>query len=139
MPRADRCPERPATAIGTSVAPRTRSAAIITERRSQRSADEPAVEAEDKGGHAVGETHGDYAERTAGLQRDPHQRDVVERVAELAGRDREEGSRKSCRRSTRSAGVRGTSGASGLSSGSAVTRSAIASNPSRHPELDSLQ
>jgi hypothetical protein len=39
-------------------------------------------------------------------------------------------SRKSCRRSSRNAGVRVLSGASRLSSGSAITGSAIASNPS---------
>ena len=48
---------------------------------------DPAVQAEDERGEAVGEPHGDDAERPAVLEREPHQRDVVERVAELADRD----------------------------------------------------
>ena len=40
-------------------------------------------------GDAVGEPDGDDAERAARVEREPHQRDVVKRVAELARRDRE--------------------------------------------------
>ena len=50
----------------------------------------PAVQAEDERRQAVGEPDGDDAERAAALEREPHQRDVVERVAELADRDGEE-------------------------------------------------
>jgi hypothetical protein len=42
-----------------------------------------AVEAEDQRRDAVGESDRDDAERPTGLEREPHQRDVVERVAEL--------------------------------------------------------
>jgi hypothetical protein len=45
------------------------------------------VEAEQERRHAVGEADSDDAERAACLEREPHQRDVVERVAELARRD----------------------------------------------------
>jgi hypothetical protein len=48
------------------------------------------VEPEQQRRDAVRKPHGDDAERPACLQRDPHQRDVVEGVAELAGRDRQE-------------------------------------------------
>jgi len=47
------------------------------------------VEAEDERGQAVGQPHRDHAERPSGEQRRPHQRDVLEGVAELAGGDRE--------------------------------------------------
>jgi hypothetical protein len=50
---------------------------------------DPAVQAEDERRDAVGQTHRDDAERPAGVEREPHQCDVVERVAELAGRNRE--------------------------------------------------
>ena len=42
------------------------------------------MQAEDDRGDAVGETDGDDAERTTGVEREPHERDVVQRVAELA-------------------------------------------------------
>ena len=48
------------------------------------------MQPEDDRRDAVGEPDGDDAERAAGVEREPHQRDVVERVAELARRDREE-------------------------------------------------
>ena len=51
---------------------------------------EAAVEAEDERRHAVGEPDGDDAERAARVEREPHQRDVVERVPELARCDRRE-------------------------------------------------
>ena len=47
------------------------------------------MQAEQEGRHAVGDPDGDDAERAALLEADPHQRDVVERVAELAHRDGE--------------------------------------------------
>ena len=50
---------------------------------------EAAVQPEDERGDAVGEPYGDDPERPAGVEREPHQRDVVQRVAELAGGDRE--------------------------------------------------
>jgi hypothetical protein len=46
------------------------------------------VQAEDEGGEAVGEPHGEDAERAGAGEREPHQRDVVEGVAELADDDR---------------------------------------------------
>jgi len=45
------------------------------------------VEAEDERRDAVGEPHRHHAEGSARLEGEPHQRDVVERVAELADRD----------------------------------------------------
>jgi hypothetical protein len=51
--------------------------------------DEPAVEAECEGGDAVREPDRDHAERAAGRQGEPHQRDVLEGVAELARGNRE--------------------------------------------------
>ncbi len=51
---------------------------------------DPAVQAEHDPRDAVGEPHRDHPERAAGLQREPHQRDVVQRIAELADRDRRE-------------------------------------------------
>jgi len=47
------------------------------------------VQAEDERRNAVREPHGDDPQRPAGVEREPHQRDVVERIAELARRDRE--------------------------------------------------
>ena len=47
------------------------------------------MQAEEKGGDAVGQAHGDDAERAARLQRHPHEGDVVERIAELARGDGE--------------------------------------------------
>ncbi len=47
------------------------------------------MQPEDERGDAVGESYGDHAERAARLEREPHQRDVVQRVAELARRDRQ--------------------------------------------------
>lgn len=48
------------------------------------------MKTEDQGGHAVREAHRDHAEWTALVEREPHQGDVMKRVAELAYRDREE-------------------------------------------------
>ena len=48
------------------------------------------MQPEEERGDAVGEPDGDDAERPARVEREPHQRDVVERVAELARRDGEE-------------------------------------------------
>ena len=59
-------------------------------------------------GQAVGEPHRDDPERPAVLEREPHQRDVVERVAELADRDRGEE-----RRGSRGAGAARATGAPG--------------------------
>lgn len=50
---------------------------------------EAAVQAEDERGDAVGESDRDDAERPARIEREPHQRDVVQRVAELARGDGE--------------------------------------------------
>jgi hypothetical protein len=44
------------------------------------------VEAEDERRHAVGQPDGQDAERPTRLEGEPHERDVLERVAELAGR-----------------------------------------------------
>ena len=51
--------------------------------------DEAAVEAEGERRDAVGEADGQHAERAAGDERVPHQREVLERVAELARGDRQ--------------------------------------------------
>ena len=48
---------------------------------------DPAVQPEDEGRQAVGQPHGHDAERTAAVEGEPHQGDVVERVADLARRD----------------------------------------------------
>ena len=48
------------------------------------------MQPEDERRDAVGEPYGDDPERPAGVEREPHQRDVVQRVTELAGGDREE-------------------------------------------------
>jgi hypothetical protein len=53
--------------------------------------DEAAVQAEDEGREAVGEPHGEHAERAGADEREPHQCDVVEGVAELADNDRRVG------------------------------------------------
>ena len=45
-----------------------------------------AVQAEQKRGHAVGKANGDHSERPCSDQREPHQRDVLEGIAELADR-----------------------------------------------------
>jgi hypothetical protein len=50
---------------------------------------DPAVQPEDERRDAVREPNGDHPERAGRLEREPHQRDVVQRVAELAGCDRE--------------------------------------------------
>ena len=50
--------------------------------------DDSAVQPEEERGHAVGEPNRDHAERPARDEREPHERDVLERVAELADRDR---------------------------------------------------
>ena len=49
-----------------------------------------AVEAERERRHAVCEPHRDDAERASRDEREPHERDVVQRVAELAGGDGDE-------------------------------------------------
>jgi hypothetical protein len=45
------------------------------------------MQSKDEGRQAVGQLHGDHAERSAAVEGEPHQRDVVERVAGLARRD----------------------------------------------------
>jgi hypothetical protein len=50
--------------------------------------DDASVEAEHQRRHAVGEADGDHAQRSARDEREPHERDVLERVTELADRDR---------------------------------------------------
>jgi hypothetical protein len=45
------------------------------------------VETEEECGHAVGEPDCDHSQRAAGLEREPHQRDVLKRVSELADGD----------------------------------------------------
>ena len=50
--------------------------------------DDSAVQPEEERGHAVGEPNRDHAERPARDEREPHERDVLEGVAELADRDR---------------------------------------------------
>ena len=47
------------------------------------------MQPEEERGHAVGEPHRDHSSGTADVEREPHQRDVVERVAELARGDGE--------------------------------------------------
>jgi hypothetical protein len=47
------------------------------------------VQAEDERRQAVGESNREHAARPAGLEGEPHQRDVLERVAELARRHRD--------------------------------------------------
>ena len=69
-----------------STTPRTRSALTISRLRLQRSAASAAVEAEDDRRDAVRQPDRDHAERPARVEREPHQRDVVQRVAELARR-----------------------------------------------------
>jgi hypothetical protein len=49
--------------------------------------DDPTVEPEHERRHAVRETDGDHAERAARDEREPHERDVLEGVTELADRD----------------------------------------------------
>ena len=51
--------------------------------------DEAAVQPEDERRDAVREAHREHAERPAGLEGEPHQGDVLERVAELARRYRD--------------------------------------------------
>ena len=51
--------------------------------------DDTAVETEEECGHAVGEPDRNHSQRAAGLEREPHQRDVLERVSELADGDRD--------------------------------------------------
>ncbi len=50
--------------------------------------EEAAVQAEKKRRDAVGEPDDEHACRARDLEGEPHERDVLERVAELAGRDR---------------------------------------------------
>src|SRR5439155_25753866 len=76
-------PESPATATGTSVAQRTRSAPTISRRRLQRSAAIPPCSPKTK----AGRLSASRTERTAAVEGEPHQGDVVERVADLARRD----------------------------------------------------
>ena len=45
------------------------------------------MQAEDERGHAVGEPYCNDAEWPAGVEREPHQGDVVQRVAQFARRD----------------------------------------------------
>src|SRR5262249_37741292 len=51
--------------------------------------EDAAVEAEDERRHAVGEPHDQNAQRPARDERRPHQRDVLERIADLARAHRE--------------------------------------------------
>ena len=69
--------------------PRTRSALDHQPLAAPAVGGEPAVQAEDDRGDAVREPHGDHPERPADVEREPHQRDVVQRVAELARGDGE--------------------------------------------------
>ena len=124
-----RPPESPAIASGISVAARTTSAPIISLRRLQRSAAMPPCSAEEERGDAVGEPHGDDAERAARVEREPHQRDVAERVADLARRDREveraEVAAPQQRRATSSRGPLVSSTSRGTSKTGSDTRSSL--------------
>ena len=46
--------------------------------------EDSAVQAEDEGRHAVGQPDGDHPERSGRDEREPHERDVLEGVSELA-------------------------------------------------------
>jgi hypothetical protein len=50
---------------------------------------EPTVEPKYESGHAVRQPHGEDAQRSARLEGEPHERDVLECVPELARRDRD--------------------------------------------------
>src|SRR5436305_1212907 len=83
-----------ATASTITAAARTgsgRSAAKLSRMRGGSSAvgGKAAVEAEHERGHAVGDPDRHDPERSARDEREPHQGDVVERVAELARHDGE--------------------------------------------------
>jgi hypothetical protein len=60
----------------------------MTRRRSRRSAISPRVQPEQERRHAVRQADREDAERPGRDQREPHQCDVMERVAELADDDR---------------------------------------------------
>ncbi len=49
------------------------------------------MKAEEQGRDAVGQAHDEHTHGPAGLEREPHERDVLEGVAELARRDRRVG------------------------------------------------
>ena len=82
-----RCPESPAIATGTSTSGANEIGADHHAPPVPAVGDDAAVEPEDECRHAVGEADGDHAERPAGDEREPHEGDVLERVAELADRD----------------------------------------------------
>ena len=88
-PQSGRLPASPAIATGTSTIAAHEVGGDHQPLSAEAVGGEAAVQAEEERRDAVGQAHRDHAAGAADVEREPHQGDVVERVAELARGDGE--------------------------------------------------